>query len=74
MEKEGTLMERDRWANRGRTVQFYRSGIIRKGWRWKVIAQNGEILAVSSEAYHNLSDCEGIARSLFSDGMMFKYS
>lgn len=27
-------------------------------WRWSFNAENGEIIGVSSEAYHNLVDCE----------------
>lgn len=27
-------------------------------WRWKFVATNGKTIAVSSESYHNLNDCE----------------
>jgi uncharacterized protein YegP (UPF0339 family) len=27
-------------------------------WRWKFVAKNSKTIAVSSESYHNLSDCE----------------
>lgn len=27
-------------------------------WRWRFTAKNGKIIAVSSESYINLSDCE----------------
>lgn len=27
-------------------------------WRWRFTAKNGKTIAVSSESYHNLSDCE----------------
>ena len=27
-------------------------------WRWRFTAKNGRIIAVSSESYINLSDCE----------------
>jgi len=27
-------------------------------WRWRYTAANTKIIAVSSEAYHNLGDCE----------------
>ncbi len=27
-------------------------------WRWRFIATNGNAIAVSSEGYHNKSDCE----------------
>jgi uncharacterized protein YegP (UPF0339 family) len=26
-------------------------------WRWRYVASNGRTIAVSSEAYHNRSDC-----------------
>lgn len=26
-------------------------------WRWRITAANGNILAVSSEGYHNSEDC-----------------
>lgn len=26
-------------------------------WRWRITAANGNILAVSSEGYHNKADC-----------------
>lgn len=28
------------------------------GWRWRIIAANGKILADSGEAYQNLGDCK----------------
>ena len=35
--------------------QVYRD---KKGeWRWRFIAKNGRIIAVSSEGYKNMSDC-----------------
>jgi uncharacterized protein YegP (UPF0339 family) len=27
-------------------------------WRWRFTAKNGKIIAMSSESYHNLVDCE----------------
>lgn len=31
-------------------------------WRWRFVASNGRIIAVSSESYYNKSDClNGIA-------------
>lgn len=27
-------------------------------WRWSFVASNGKTIAVSSESYHNLADCE----------------
>lgn len=29
-----------------------------KEWRWKFVAKNSKTIAVSSESYHNLTDCE----------------
>lgn len=29
-----------------------------KQWRWRFVATNGKTIAVSSESYHNLFDCE----------------
>lgn len=26
-------------------------------WRWRFVASNGKIIAMSSEAYHNKADC-----------------
>ena len=31
-------------------------------WRWHASAQNGRILAQSSESYHNRSDCVSCAK------------
>ncbi|MBF0676019.1 DUF1508 domain-containing protein [Pseudomonas sp.] len=27
-------------------------------WRWRFTAKNGKIIAMSSESYYNLTDCE----------------
>lgn len=27
-------------------------------WRWRFTAKNGKIISISSESYHNLTDCE----------------
>lgn len=35
---------------------IYKSGVIRKEWRWKLKARNGEIIA-SGEGYKNRADC-----------------
>ncbi|BCJ05725.1 hypothetical protein PRtIB026_A44780 [Pseudomonas sp. RtIB026] len=29
-----------------------------KEWRWKFVAKNSKTIAVSSESYQNLTDCE----------------
>jgi uncharacterized protein YegP (UPF0339 family) len=34
-------------------------------WRWRLTHWNGNILATSSEGYHNLADCEDIVNSLW---------
>jgi uncharacterized protein YegP (UPF0339 family) len=31
--------------------------LLRKQWRWKFIASNGKVIAVSSEGYNNFIDC-----------------
>ncbi|MBD9675588.1 DUF1508 domain-containing protein [Pseudomonas sp. PDM18] len=31
---------------------------IRHEWRWRFVAKNSKIIAMSSESYHNLTDCE----------------
>lgn len=39
-------------------------------WRWQVTdADNGKIIGASTEAYHNLSDCEANALRLGWDGV-----
>jgi uncharacterized protein YegP (UPF0339 family) len=35
--------------------QIYRD--TQNQWRWRYVAANGRIIAVSSESYWNLSDC-----------------
>ncbi len=37
---------------------FYISKDAKGEWRWKFVAKNSKIIAISSESYHNLSDCE----------------
>lgn len=39
-----------------RTVQLYRSGVTRRGFRWRLVAANGNILADSGEAYSRRID------------------
>lgn len=42
-------------------VEIYeaRRGLsFRKQWRWRIIAKNGRIVAVSSEGYNNRADLE----------------
>lgn len=31
-------------------------------WRWRLVATNGQIIAASSEAYHNRTDCAASAQ------------
>ncbi|ODA36633.1 YegP family protein [Planctopirus hydrillae] len=37
---------------------FYISKDASSQWRWKFVSTNGKTIAVSSESYHNLEDCE----------------
>jgi uncharacterized protein len=37
--------------------KVYRSGLIRRGWRWRLFANNNRILADSGEAYQSKGDC-----------------
>ncbi len=39
------------------TYELYRSGILRRGWRWRLVAGNGRIIANGGEAYNNRKDC-----------------
>lgn len=41
-------------------------------WRWRVQAGNNEIVATSGEGYHNLDDCEDMARKLFGDRVVYE--
>lgn len=41
--------------------KIYRSGFIRREWRWRLIARNGEPIA-SGEGYKNKADCEATVR------------
>ena len=34
---------------------FYQDN--QRQWRWRLVASNGQIIAASSEAYHNQADC-----------------
>ena len=45
-------------------VEFYKSGIIFREWRWRVRATNGKIIGASSEGYKNRLDCVYNAQSL----------
>jgi uncharacterized protein YegP (UPF0339 family) len=44
------------------TVSVYEA---KDGWRWRVKASNGNVVADSGEAYENRVDCEDIAHALF---------
>jgi uncharacterized protein YegP (UPF0339 family) len=37
-------------------------------WRWRYTASNSKIIAVSSESYHNLGDCEHAIDLIKQDG------
>lgn len=39
-------------------VEFYLDAQGQYRWRWRRIARNGNILAVSSESYHNEDDAQ----------------
>ena len=45
-------------------VEFYRSGIFRKNWYWRIRATNGKIIGASSEGYRNRLDCVYNAQSV----------
>ena len=38
--------------------ELYRSGVLRREWRWRLRAQNGRIIADSGEGYRNRADAE----------------
>jgi uncharacterized protein YegP (UPF0339 family) len=44
------------------TVKFYQDKALE--WRWRIIADNGNILADSSEGYKNRIDCENSYQSM----------
>jgi hypothetical protein len=44
-------------------IQFYRSRLLRK-WRWRAIADNGNITGASSQGYWNYHDCMHNAKML----------
>jgi uncharacterized protein YegP (UPF0339 family) len=35
-------------------------------WRWRLVAENGQIVATSGEGYINRADCQDMANTLFS--------
>ncbi|MEY2563404.1 MAG: uncharacterized protein QOH88_1597 [Verrucomicrobiota bacterium] len=40
------------------TAYYYIHKDTSSEWRWRFVATNSKTIAVSSESYHNLSDCE----------------
>lgn len=52
-----------------RKLEFYQDE--QGEFRWRFVASNGEVLAVSSEGYKNREDCEDIARTIFFEPMEF---
>jgi uncharacterized protein len=46
-------------------VVFYEDN--QKQWRWRLLADNGRIVADSSEGYHNRSDCVGEWDAIMTD-------
>lgn len=51
-----------------RVAYFYIYKDTAKQWRWRFVATNGKTIAVSSEAYHNLVDCEHSVKLLQTEG------
>jgi uncharacterized protein YegP (UPF0339 family) len=45
-----------------RKVRLYKAA---DGWRWRLVAPNGKVLADSGEAYTRRRDCRNIAVSVF---------
>jgi len=48
----------------GERIEIYagRRGLhVRRQWRWRWVAANGNILGVSSEGYNNYLECKAIA-------------
>ena len=43
-------------------LEFYKTKW-RKEWRWRIIANNGKVIAASSEGYKNKQDCIYNAKS-----------
>lgn len=41
-------------------ITYYRSGLLRK-WRWRIKANNGNIIGASTQGYFNRIDCESNA-------------
>jgi uncharacterized protein YegP (UPF0339 family) len=37
--------------------EVYRSGVVRRGFRWRFRAENGNIIYASTETYKNFGDC-----------------
>lgn len=46
------------------SIEFYKSGILTKKWRWRVTADNGRIIGASSQGYYNLEDCKENVKTL----------
>lgn len=44
-------------AKRNLKANIYQDRSEKKEWRWQIVAGNGKVLAMSSEGYHNRSDC-----------------
>ena len=45
---------------------MYKDG--RNEWRWRLLAANHRIIAVSGEGYHNKIDCQAAIRRVQSSG------
>ena len=44
--------------------EMYRDDSIKREWRWRLRAANGNIIAVSGEGYANKGDCRDIIDSV----------
>jgi len=42
-------------------IEVYRTS---EGWRWRVVARNGRIMATGHEAYNNMKDARRTARKV----------
>jgi uncharacterized protein YegP (UPF0339 family) len=45
-------------------ITVYRSGLLKREWRWRLRAANGRIIATSGEGYRNKQDCLDIVEKI----------
>jgi hypothetical protein len=43
------------------TVEVYRSGLVRRGWRWRVRHPNGQLTGSSAQAFRDETDAKRAA-------------